>query len=192
MDAIALLKADHAEVEKLFKRFEDLGPRAKKTKGDIAEKVIEALSQHASIEEQILYPTVRERLPDEEDLVLEALEEHHVAKWVLDELDGMTPDDERFDAKFTVLAESVRHHVKEEEGELFPKLREGLTKAELDELGAALAAAKESAPTKPHPRAPDEPPGNMLAAAAAAPLDVARRVGAKAVERVRAVTAGKH
>ena len=59
MDAIALLKADHAEVEKLFKRFEELGPRAKKTKADIAEKVIEALSQHAAIEEQILYPTVR-------------------------------------------------------------------------------------------------------------------------------------
>ena len=184
MDAIALLKADHNEVEKLFKRFEELGPRAKKTKSDIAEKVIKALSQHASIEEQILYPFVRERLPDEEELVLEALEEHHVAKWVLSELDGMTPDDERFDAKFTVLAESVRHHVKEEEGELFPKLREEFTKTELEELGAALAAAKETAPTKPHPRAPDEPPGNVLAAAAAAPLDVA----AKAVERVRAVT----
>jgi hemerythrin superfamily protein len=191
MDAIALLKADHAEVEKLFKRFEELGPRARKTKGDIAAKVIEALSQHASIEEQLLYPTVRERLPDEEELVLEALEEHHVAKWVLDELDGMTPDDERFDAKFTVLAESVRHHVKEEEGELFPKLRDGFTKAELDELGAALAAAKETAPTKPHPRSPDEPPGNLLAAAANAPLDVARRVGAEAVQGVRSVTGTK-
>ncbi len=192
MDAIALLKADHNEVEKLFKRFEELGPRAKKTKADIAEKVIEALSQHASIEEQILYPFVRERLPDEEELVLEALEEHHVAKWVLSELDGMTPDDERFDAKFTVLAESVRHHVKEEEGELFPKLREGFTKTELDELGAALAGAKDTAPTKPHPRAPDEPPASALAGAATAPLDLARRVGAKAVERVRAVTASKH
>jgi hemerythrin-like domain-containing protein len=191
MDAIALLKADHAEVEKLFKRFEELGPRARKTKGDIAAKVIEALSQHASIEEQLLYPTVRERLPDEEELVLEALEEHHVAKWVLDELEGMTPDDERFDAKFTVLAESVRHHVKEEEGELFPKLRDGFTKAELDELGAALAAAKETAPTKPHPRSPDEPPCNLLAAAANAPLDVARRVGAKAVQGVRSVTGTK-
>jgi hemerythrin-like domain-containing protein len=175
MDAIALLKADHAEVEKLFKRFEELGPRAKKTKADIADKVIKALSQHAVIEEQLLYPAIRERIPDEEDQVLEALEEHHVAKWLLSELDGITPDDERFNAKFMVLAENVRHHVKEEEGELFPKLREEFTKGELDELGQELTAAKEVAPSKPHPRAPDEPPGNLIAAAAQAPLEAARR-----------------
>jgi hemerythrin superfamily protein len=175
MDAIAMLKADHAEVEKLFKRFEKLGPRAIKTKGDVADKVIAALSKHAAIEEQVLYPTMRERLPDTDDLVLEALEEHHVAKWLLSELDGMTPDDERFDAKFTVLAENVRHHVKEEEGELFPKLREEFTKGQLDELGQALAAAKEVAPTKPHPRAPDEPPGDVIAMAAQRPLEAARR-----------------
>jgi hemerythrin superfamily protein len=184
MDAIAMLKADHAEVEKLFKRFEDLGPRAKKTKGDIADRVVAALAQHAVIEEQVLYPTVRERLPDEEELVLEALEEHHVAKWLLSELDDLTPEDERFDAKFTVLAENVRHHVKEEEGELFPKLRQEFTKSELEELGEALAAAKEVAPTTPHPRAPDEPPDNLLTLAAQNPLEAARRA-------VRAVVGGK-
>ena len=191
MDAIALLKADHADVEKLFKRFESLGPRAKKTKADVAQKVISALSQHAVIEEQILYPTVRERLPDEEDTVLESLEEHHVVKWVLSELDGLTPDDERFDAKFTVMAESVRHHVKEEERELFPKLRKGFKKAELDALGEQLAAAKRTAPTKPHPRSPDEPPGNVLAAAATLPLDMARSAGETAVRRVRQAATGK-
>ncbi len=175
MDAIAMLKADHAEVEKLFKRFEKLGPRAKKSKADIADRVIAALSQHAVIEEQLLYPAMRERMPDDDELVLEALEEHHVAKWLLSELDNLTPDDERFDAKFTVLAENVRHHVREEEGELFPKLRKEFTKSELDELGQALAAAKEVAPTTPHPRAPDEPPGNLIVAAAQAPLEVARR-----------------
>jgi hemerythrin superfamily protein len=184
MDAIAMLKADHAEVEKLFKRFEDLGPRAKKTKGDIADRVVAALAQHAVIEEQVLYPTVRERLPDEDELVLEALEEHHVAKWLLSELDDLTPEDERFDAKFTVLAENVRHHVKEEEGELFPKLRQEFTKSELEELGEALAAAKEVAPTTPHPRAPDEPPDNLLTLAAQNPLEAARRA-------VRAVVGGK-
>ena len=152
MDAIALLKADHADVEKLFKRFESLGPRAKKTKQDIAKKTIEALSKHAAVEEQLLYPIVRERMPEEDDLVLEALEEHHVAKWVLSELDGLTPDDERFDAKYTVLAESVRHHIEEEEGELFPKLRKEFTESELDGLGQRLAEAKKTAPAKPHPR----------------------------------------
>jgi hemerythrin-like domain-containing protein len=187
MDAIARLKADHAEVEKLFKRFEELGPRAKKTKADVADKVIVALSQHAAIEEQVLYPAVREQLPDEEPLVLEALEEHHVAKWVLSELDRMTPDDERFTAKFAVLAENVRHHVKEEERELFPKLRKGFTRAQLGELGERLADAKRTAPTKPHPRSPDEPPGNVLAAAASLPIDMARSAAETAVRRVRDV-----
>jgi hemerythrin superfamily protein len=191
MDAIALLKADHADVEKLFKRFEGLGPRAKKSKAEIVDKVIAALSQHAAIEEQVLYPAARERLADDEPMVLEALEEHHIVKWVLDELDGMAPDDERFDAKFTVLAENVRHHVKEEEGELFPKLRKSFTKSELDELCEQLAAAKKAAPTRPHPRVPDEPPGNLLAGAATLPLDMARSAGEKAVERVRAVASAR-
>jgi hemerythrin-like domain-containing protein len=188
MDAIALLKADHDEVEKLFKRFEKLGPRAQKSKADIAKKVITALSQHASVEEELFYPAVRERLADEEEMILEALEEHHIAKWVLSELDRLLPDDERFEAKFIVMAESVRHHVKEEEGELFPKVRRAFTKSELDELGASLAAAKKTAPTKPHPLAPDEPPANALAAAATLPLDMARSAGETAMRRVRAAT----
>jgi len=188
MDAIGLLKSDHDSVKKLFTRFEKLGPRAKKTKGDIAQKVITELSQHAAIEEQILYPAVRERMPDEEPTVLEALEEHHVAKWVLSELDGLTPDDERFDAKFTVLAESVRHHIEEEEKELFPKMRKEFTKTELTELGEALATAKKTAPTKPHPRSPDEPPANFLTAAAALPLDLARGAGEQALRRLGAAT----
>jgi len=190
MDAIAMLKAEHAEVEKLFKRFEALGPRAKKAKADIADRVIAALSQHAAIEEQVLYPAARERMPDDEQLVLEALEEHHVAKWLLSEIDSSTPDDERFTAKFTVLAENVRHHVKEEEREMFPKLRKQFTKKELDALGEQLAAAKRTAPKKPHPRAPDEPPANVIASAATLPLDMARSAAETAVRRVRSVTPG--
>lgn len=191
MDAIALLKADHADVEALFKRFEALGPRARKSKADIAQRVITALSQHAAIEEQVLYPAARERLPADEQLVLEALEEHHVVKWLLSELDDMTPDEERFSAKFTVLAENVRHHVKEEEGELFPKLRRAFTKSELTALGDTLATAKRAAPKKPHPRAPDEPPGNVVAAMATLPLDMARAAGETAVRKVRAATSPK-
>ena len=185
MDAIALLKADHAEVEKLFKRFEGLGPRAHKTRLDIAKKVIAALSRHATIEEQVLYPAVRAQLPDETDTVLEALEEHHVAKWLLSELDRMTPDDERFTAKFTVLAESVRHHVQEEEGEMFPKLRKSFSKRQLDELGESLSTAKKTASTKPHPRAADEPPANLITTAATLPIDMARSAGETAVRNLR-------
>ncbi len=146
--------------------------------------MIEALSVHAVIEELLLYPAVRERLPDEQSQVLEALEEHHVVKWTLSELDGMSPDHERFDAKFTVLIEAVRHHVKEEEGELFPKVRKGFTRAELADLGEALERAKLTAPKKPHPRSPDEPPMNAVVSAVTTPLDNLRNAGEAAVRRV--------
>ena len=91
-----------------------LGPRARKARLDVAKEAIAALSQHAAIDEQVVYPAVPAQLPDETDTVLEALDEHHAATWLLSKLDGMTPDDERFAAKFIVLAESVRHHLQEE------------------------------------------------------------------------------
>jgi hemerythrin superfamily protein len=187
MDALTLLKADHDAVENKFVKFEALGPRALKSKTALVADVIEALSVHAAIEEQLLYPAVRGRLVDEEGQVLEALEEHHVVKWTLSELDGMSPEHERFDAKFTVLMESVRHHVKEEENELFPKVRKGFTRTELADLGEALAKAKLTAPKKPHPRSPDEPPMNTAAAAITNPLDAFRTAGEAVVRRVLSV-----
>ena len=177
MDALTLLKADHEAVETKFARFEALGPRALKSKAAVVAYVIEALSVHAAIEEQVLYPALRDRLADEEGQVLEALEEHHVVKWTMSELDGMSPDHERFDAKFTVLIENVRHHVKEEESELFPQVRQAFTRTELADLGDALMQAKTTAPTKPHPRSPDEPPMNEVAAAATNPFDTLRTAG---------------
>ncbi len=190
MDALVLLKADHASVEEKFVRFEALGPRALKAKAALVASVIEALSVHAAIEEALLYPAIRKHMPDNEDMVLEALEEHHVVKWTLDELDGMSPDHQRFDAKFTVLMESIRHHVKEEEKELFPKVRKAFTRTELIELGEALARAKKTAPKKPHPRSPDEPPMNLVAAAVSNPLDTLRSAGETAIRRVTAAVSG--
>src|SRR3954447_8630739 len=147
MDAITLLREDHKTVEGLFKKFEKAGPNAHKTKQDLVEKIIEELSVHAAIEEQVLYPAAREADPDDEDLVLESLEEHHIVKWVLSELDGMSPTDERFDAKVTVLIENVRHHVEEEEDEWFPEVRKVMGRNLLGEIGDALEEAKKTAPT---------------------------------------------
>ena len=177
MDALTLLKADHQAVEEKFVKFEELGPRALKTKAALVADVIEALSIHAAVEEELIYPAIRDRLADEEGQVLEALEEHHVVKWTLSELDGMSPDHERFDAKFTVLMEGVRHHVKEEENELFPQVRKGFSRTELTELGEALAQAKLTASKKPHPRSPDEPPMNEVAARVTYPFDALRSAG---------------
>ena len=184
-DAIALLKSDHREVEQLFKKFESLGEGVDKTRESTVAKIIEELAKHAAIEEQVLYPEVRSRSKDVEDTVLEALEEHHIVKWTLSELEPMSSKDERYTAKVTVLMESVRHHVEEEEGELFPKVRKAFSRAELTEMGERLRAAKQTAPSRPHPRAPDEPPGNIVASTLAAPFDATAKVAAGAARAVR-------
>jgi hemerythrin superfamily protein len=184
MNAITLLKNDHKTVEDLFKRFEKLGPRAVKSKQDIVERIVRELSIHAAIEEMFFYPAVRDAVGAEtDDMVLESLEEHHIVKWVLSELERMPSDHERFDAKVTVLIENVRHHVEEEEKELFPKVSKLLGKQVLDELGDVMARSKKTVPTRPHPRSPDEPPGNLVAGAGAALVDKAIDAGRKLVRR---------
>ncbi|HEX2699758.1 MAG TPA: hemerythrin domain-containing protein [Acidimicrobiales bacterium] len=174
MDAITLLKQDHKTVESLFKKFEKAGPGAMVAQRELAEKIIRELSVHAAIEEQVFYPAVRESVPDAEEHVLESLEEHHIVKWVASELDSMKPDEERFHAKMTVLIENARHHVEEEESELFPQVRQALGRKVLAEIGDALEKAKKVAPTRPHPRSPDTPPGNLAAGAGAGLVDRAR------------------
>jgi hemerythrin superfamily protein len=171
MDAISMLKDDHKTVERLFKRFEKAGDGAYVEKRDVVDRIVEELSKHAAVEEQFFYPVARATVPDTDDVVLESLEEHHVVKWVLAELDRMDPREERFDAKVTVLIENVRHHVKEEEEEFFPKVRDELGRGALADLGKAMAAAKRVAPTHPHPRSPDTPPGNVVVGAAAGVVD---------------------
>ena len=181
MDAITLLKQDHKAVEDLFKKFEKAGPNAKKSKAQLVEKIVKELAIHAAIEEQVFYPAIREAVPDTESTVLESLEEHHIVKWVLSELEGMGPDDERFEAKVTVLMENVRHHVEEEEQELFPEVRKAIGRKAMNDLGDALELAKKGAPTRPHPRSPDEPPGNLVVGTVAGIVDKAHKAGKEAV-----------
>jgi hemerythrin-like domain-containing protein len=180
MDAITLLKQDHKTVEGLFKKFEKAGENAHKTQEDLAAKIIEELSVHAAIEEQVFYPAIREAVPETEDEVLESLEEHHVAKWLLSELSKMSPEEERFRAKTTVLIESVRHHVEEEESELFPAVRKALGRKVLQEIGAALEEAKKGAPRNPKPTMSDTPPGNVREPKTADALGRAKQAVAKA------------
>jgi hemerythrin superfamily protein len=183
MDAIALLKADHRTVDQLFEKFEAAGARAFKTKRRLVDKIITELSLHAAIEEQAFYPTVRQAAPDIDEEVLEGIEEHHIVKWELSELEDLPPDAENFEAKVTVLIENVRHHVEEEEKVIFPEVRKALTRKELEDLGDTLAAAKKIAPTRPHPRAPSTPPGNVVAGAVAGMVDRAKEAGAAALHR---------
>jgi hemerythrin-like domain-containing protein len=148
-DAIVLLKAEHKEIRKVFDDFEKAGPSAHVAKGKLVDKMIELLTVHTYIENEVMYPRVRELLPDLEDDVLESYEEHHVADLLVVELASMKPQDERFTAKATVLMESVRHHMDEEEQDWFPKVREGLGRKALQDLGAAMLEAREKAPRRP-------------------------------------------
>ena len=170
-DAIQLLTTDHGEVEAMFRQVESL------PEGDARQKVVEdiirELSVHAAIEEQVLYPAMREALPDGETLVQEAIDEHQAVKETLAAIEQADVPAER-DQHLVRLMGDVRHHVEEEETELFPKLAASIGSAELREMGGKLAAAEKVAPTHPHPNAPNTPPGNLVGGVAAAVMDRAR------------------
>ena len=138
-DAIALLKQDHRTVSALFEEFEKA---EEEEQSAIAQRVCQLLTVHATIEEELLYPAAKEAFEDEEDddLVNEAEVEHGSAKELIAKIEGMTSDDEHFKATVKVLGEYIKHHVKEEENELFPELKK--TELDLKELGGRLADRK--------------------------------------------------
>jgi hemerythrin superfamily protein len=185
-DAIDILKADHTKVRALFTKFESLKGKAPAQRQELVERISRELSVHSSVEELTFYPTVRERMSRSEDLVLESLEEHHLVKVTLSELEKMSPEDERYDAKMTVLIEQVKHHMREEEDDLFPRVRKHIPDADLVELAAVMREARATAPTRPHPKAPDQPPGNLAASLLSSPMDVAIRGTRAAMRRVAA------
>jgi hemerythrin superfamily protein len=141
-DAIKLLMADHDEVEALFKQFQKMKNDGAQ-KGEIVQQICKALKVHAEIEEEIFYPAARDALAEKngEDLIDEAEVEHASIKSLVEQLQDADLDDELFDAKVKVLCEYVNHHVKEEEGEMFPKVKK--TDLDLDELGVELMERKQ-------------------------------------------------
>jgi hemerythrin-like domain-containing protein len=138
-DAIALLKQDHRTVSALFEEFEKA---EEEEQSAIAQRVCQLLTVHATIEEELLYPAAKEALEgeEEEDLVNEAEVEHGSAKELIAKIEGMSNDDEHFKATVKVLGEYIKHHVKEEENEMFPQLKK--TELDLKELGGRLADRK--------------------------------------------------
>jgi hemerythrin superfamily protein len=140
-DAITLLSADHAKVKKLFKEFQDLKEEdgSAEDKSALVTQICSELKVHAEIEEEIFYPAVRKAI-DDGDLMDEALVEHAGAKELIAQLEDMSPDDELYDAKVTVLGEQIQHHVKEEEGEMFPKAKKA--KVDGEALGVQMTERK--------------------------------------------------
>jgi hemerythrin superfamily protein len=148
-DAIAVLKADHAAVKKLFAKEEKAarhdghGKYDGQEKQDIFNQIRAALTVHATIEEEIFYPAVKKaRSENVKDEVREGYEEHKQIKSLLAQVAGLTPADETYDMKIKVLKEDVEHHVKEEEGEMFPDAKKFLGEKRLVELGGQLEARK--------------------------------------------------
>ena len=161
MNIIALLTNDHRNVDALFTEFEQTDPGDHANLGRLRDRILEHLAIHAEIEEQTLYPALRDEAGDD---VLEALEEHHAVKAPLAELERMAPSAERFRAKMTVVIENVRHHVEEEEGDggLFEVARRTLKPTAMEEMAERAEKLREAGPTRPHPFAPDQPPLNVL------------------------------
>jgi hypothetical protein len=138
------------------------------------------------MEEMLVYPLLRMRDKRLDDDVLEALEEHHVAKATLAELDKMKVSDERYEAKMTVLREAIEHHIEEEEENLLPRLEKMLEPEEAEALAAEMVAGKMAAPDHPHPMAPDTPPGNVITGALAKILDTGKDVVRKVTSPAKA------
>jgi len=142
-DAIDLLTKDHKEVKTLFKQYDALA----KADGDsnekqsIAQQICRMLTVHATVEEELFYPAAREVLGDDADLIDEADVEHSTAKDLIAQIEDASPDEELYDAKVKVLSEYIDHHVKEEEGQIFPKVKK--SKLDTRALGADMTARKD-------------------------------------------------
>jgi hypothetical protein len=146
MNALTLLERDHQEVKKLMGEIEKTTERGIKTREELFNKLVEELTIHEKIEEQIFYPAVKERATSKqiEELVTESYEEHHFVDIVKAEIENTPLDAEEWAAKFKVMMENVEHHAfEEEEGKLFPKVRRAFKKDELEDLGTRMEELKE-------------------------------------------------
>jgi hypothetical protein len=152
-DAIALLRADHRDLRALFEEFDQLGAHATKSRENVRDRIVAALSVHAAIEERVFYPVVLEAVPDLEESILEGMQEHALAEQLLAQVAGMNVEDRWFRPRMMVLGDIVRHHMREEEREVFPALRETLDKKALAALGDTLREERRDAPTTPPPSA---------------------------------------
>jgi hemerythrin-like domain-containing protein len=137
--ALEMLKEDHDKVKKAFKEFEKLDREDTGKLRQLVQTVCEELKVHTTLEEEIFYPAVREAI-DDEDIMNEAQVEHETAKMLIEQLENMGPDDPNYHATFTVLGEYVKHHVKEEEDEMFPEAKK--TDLDFEELGSRMKQRK--------------------------------------------------
>jgi hemerythrin superfamily protein len=172
-DIIEELVTDHREVEDLFTQIESL-PAGDARRKELADEATIELIRHSIAEEEYLYPTVREHVPDGDRIADKEIEDHSTAERTMKELEGCAASDPEFDRLMGALMREIREHVQDEEDNLFPLLRQACPQDQLNELGDKTRKAKKTAPTRPHPAAPDTPPLNKLLAPGAGLVDRAR------------------
>ncbi|MFI7440437.1 hemerythrin domain-containing protein [Nonomuraea indica] len=161
-DVIEVLMTDHREVEQMFSELETMVGAIGERPKTLAEQVVIELVRHSVAEEQYLYPAVRERVPGGDKEADHEIAEHAEAEETMKRLEALEPGDADFWPTMESLMRQIRHHIQDEENDLFPRLRAASSAEELTELGAKVQRAKKMAPTRPHPSAPDTPPGNKL------------------------------
>jgi hypothetical protein len=169
MDALEVLTHDHRMVEQLFRDYH--AAASDKQRRAVVELLVRELSKHAALEESMIYPLAKRVLDDGAQEVDEHLSEHMALKKTLLALDRLSEGDERTDDLVARLRRDVEEHVREVEGEFMPRIRAAVPQEDLAELGQLLEKAKRSAPTRPHPHAPDHPPALTLAGPVAAAYD---------------------
>ncbi|MGN9774577.1 hemerythrin domain-containing protein [Micromonospora sp. H33] len=178
-DVLDVLITDHREVEVLFVELENRQGTPEHRR-HLADVVIAELVRHSVAEEMYVYPTARKALPDGDQIAEHEISEHADAERTMKDLESVDPTDPRFDELLAHLTRTIRHHVQDEECDLFPRLRAAVAHEELVELADRVEAAKKAAPTRPHPSAPDRPPANKLLAP-----------GTGLVDRVRDALSGR-
>ena len=172
-DVIEILEHDHREVEEMFAELESLRgaatDEAKSRRKDVTDQVTIELVRHSVAEEVIVYPQVEKKISAEE--VEHAREEHAEAEETLARLEKLDPDDPAFDDELATLMGEIRHHIEDEEGQMFAHMRQVIDVDELRKLGARVEAFKKVAPTRPHPNVPNEALPRMAAGPAASLFD---------------------
>ncbi len=169
-DVINELTTDHREVEEIFAQIEAL-PAGDKRRKNLADQATIELVRHSVAEEMYLYPAVRRWVPDGDAIADREIQDHAEAERTMKDLEGCRPDEARFDELMGRLMREIREHVTDEEQNLFPQLRQAAAPEDLEQLGEKVRTAKKTAPTRPHPAAPDTPPANKLLAPGAGMVD---------------------
>jgi len=160
-DLVSVITKDHREVELILAELQ-LGEGTPQHRRDLADQLTTELVRHSVAEEMYVYPAARKALADGNDVADQKIAEHAEVERLLKDFEGVDATDPQFDDLIGRVIAEVRHHVQEEEQQLLPRLQDACSTAELLELGRMLVRAKDSAPTRPHPSAPDRPPANLI------------------------------